>query len=166
MKRSTTRVESHLRALRLAPHPGDNGPYDEATISRAEAAIGRRFAPEHREVLSQLGGTFGFRGGAVDVDGTDLNLKKFLGVGDDDFNIVDLWMFFAGQVPDQWYPFAEDHDGDLFLLDSANAVLFVTLDKKLRARSERPKRSGSRVADSFEDFVKRLRAPWFAAELP
>jgi hypothetical protein len=146
-----------LRNLDVVFHQGVVGPYSEEQVLTAERAIGRRLDEAHRQMLLSLGANFGFADGAANLGGTNFDVRKFLGVGQDDYDLVGWLTDYAGQIPPLWYPVALDFDTGVYLLAPDGAVYFVPLDEKLWSLNERPTTSGEKVANSFMEFVRMLR---------
>ncbi|MBL8743030.1 MAG: SMI1/KNR4 family protein [Myxococcales bacterium] len=154
---STAQILDKLRSLGIRFRPGPNGPYGDDELARTEAQIGRKLAPVHAEILRSIGGAFSFDGGAADVGDSSLNIKLFFGIGGD-FDIGGWNADYAGQVPGGWYPFGQDHGGDLYLLTDEDAVRHVVLREELWSSPDRPPSSGSKVASSLGAFIAMLRA--------
>ncbi|GAB4516342.1 MAG: hypothetical protein Tsb0020_35000 [Haliangiales bacterium] len=158
-------LDTHIRSL--LPHSGpewDSGPFTEEEVRRVEKQIGRPLEPDHRQTLLVVGGCFLFQAGAR-VPDTDHEVTAFMGPDKQHYSIDKKWDGYRGQIPQAWYPFADDSSGHFFCLSGDNAVYYVFLKEELLARNQRPETSGDRIADSFYEFVMSLYLPDWAHEL-
>lgn len=160
-----TAVAQKMANLIAVPLPGDNGPYTESQLVAVETRIGRRLDTSHRSMLASVGGNFSFYYGAVDIRGWDLNVAHMLGADKDHpYNIAELLIGFEPQVPNAAYPFAEDHDNNIYIIGQHGAVYYVQLNERLLERVGRPEESGIIVAKSFDLFIDLLQLPDWARE--
>lgn len=157
-------VHATAKHLKLVPLPDFEGPSSTAALAATERQTGRALAPTHRLLLSELGGCLGFDDGYVYVGDRDLDVSELLDASDADFGIATMWAGHAGQIPEGWYPFAQNVAGDLFLVASDGGVYHVVLGEHAMTSSERPQTSGDLVATSFDDFLTQLRLPEWATE--
>lgn len=168
MKPMDTRVaDISAKIAALNPVMGENwdsGPYSEQQLTDIEARLGRTLDSDHEAMLRTVGGSFGFALGPVLVGDSDRDVSIFLGVGEDDHNIVDEWEGYRGQIPKAWYPFARDSDGDLYCVDESGSIHHIHLDEAQWAAAQRPQTAGEVVCESWLSFVMSLRLPDWARE--
>lgn len=159
-------VGAHLQTLLMIPLPGRAGPYPEAELLALEATLGQALEPCHRFILRTMGGPFTFEFGAVDVGSFQLNVAALLSAHGD-YDIGDVWTGYSDEIPGAWYPFAKDHDGDLYCLTDMRQVYHVPLAEPVKKRRSRPVSAGRLVSPSFIAFILGLRLPsWVPATLP
>lgn len=155
----------HLRSLRpIFPGVDHVGPYGNVEVSMAARKLGRDFEDCHREMLMHFGGGFAFEDGPVNLGDSGLDVSRFLGLGEDDFNIVDWTQSYTGVIPRRWYAFAFDVEWSLYCISETGSAHHVTLEEPELTWERRAEQLMECVAPTFRTFIDLLALPDWASD--